>query len=672
MAGFGTLTYPGIGAFNNQYDSFDFTDLVGITPAVATITCFLQGQVPIAPNGDLVFNYNDDFGNSSLITLKYMHVDNVAFHAGSGGQTCTIRFLDERWAWEFFYVTGNYNIRLPSGLTDPAHEQTPQALATYLFQQLGVDAFDVSQLPNDARPECDWDNANAAQELEKICTNLGCRIVPVRSQNLWRIVVTGVGNSLPDIYPYQDPGTGVSPKPTPDYLKVVTAPFKFQVCLPVIACARDTNQVWKDIQYLSYKPIGGSINWQGTGNNSIPSPTQLAKHGWEFGLEPPTMCNLSPKRFTLPDGTATSPRELGISQIYKNWRIDDKPSNVAWRVLNPNGTVYSQTSQLLDAQGTGPPTGPAGSKYQFFLPGLKDYVTRKQLMLTSELVESYTDELGVDHRRPAYMFGSFFGEYAEATPIVDANGNQLTTGNMYPPGTRIDKQGAVYQESYEEPMSFSMAIDHDDTDRSIITTSGRLMQFRQFTAAAPLSWGAASSLFIVCAVMVRDPITWQPVRYAKYLQIGNGTNKGFCHVLQQDDIEPWTITSYTANGTPTNVDADYSSPDPARNNKAAVDQMCNYYLQSYAQTFQIVATQTRTYIGLFPIDMDGAISQVQWRLGRGGQDTVVSRGTEHNFQIPTFEQRLQRNATKNKAAFAAYQTFRQDRRTQLLGTSNTL
>lgn len=613
MAVQGTMSYPGI----LRYESLDFCDLTGVTPAVATIQCYPQDDLP-SPNGDIVINYG-----SNQITLKYMHVDSIAYHQDGGGKIVTVRLVDERWAWDFYQITGNYNIRFPNGLVDPAHEKKPQELATLLFQMLGVDAFDVSLLPNDARPEADWENANAAAELEKLCNGLGCRVVPVRSLNLWRICVTGDGNDLPDGIPYENPGQGINPKETPDYLKVVTAPFLFQVRLQLKGCARDTDHAWKDLTALSYQVT--------TPPNGRPIAAAAG-----FGFDYKKQSYISAVRTIQPDGTGKSPREFALESVFKCWRVDPVPSTI------PTQTAFDGT-------------------LQFWLPGYQNYVSRRQLILSNELVESYTDELDVDHKRPAYIVGSFWGRYAE-------NG-------MYPAGTRIDKQADSY-ERREEPASFNLAIDHLDTDRSIVTTSRQLMTYYPTNVTDAFSAFGVASLFLTCAVQVKDPVTWQPVRYEKYLQIGNGTNKNFCQVILQEDIQPWTIQNYDVNGNPVGGYVDYTAQSPLRalnrNNKDDADQMCNYYLNAYAQTFMIVATKTRTYIGLFPIDMDGAICQVQWTIDKGGSSTRASEGTEHNYQIPTYEQRLQRNATRNQAALAQYQKYRTERRAALLGGNNTI
>jgi hypothetical protein len=615
----GFVSYPGIDP--HGWESFDFTDLVGISPAMATIKMFPPEGLPDA-NGDMILTYGDN-----TITLKDMHVDAVMYEAGGGGQTATVRFLDERWAWSFYQITGYYNLKMHNGLVNPDHEKTPRELATLLFKAMQVHQFDVSALPNDARPECDWHNANAAQELSKICDDLGCRIVPKRSDGSWHIVVTGEGDDLPDGLPYNDFGSGIDPKERPDYIKVVTAPFRFQVCLELKAAGRDSkDQAWKDIEKLSYKP------------NVVTG--RPANSGAEFGYNLKQFTNVDYKRVVQPDGSAKSPREFACETVFRSWRIADKPSNVATQI-GPNG------------------------ENQFFLPGYGEYlanragdfVTRKQLLITSELVESWVDQNDVDHKRPAFIMGTFY--------------DQRLPNQMSKAGTRIDYQTARSDQlSLDGGNSFSIANDELDTDLVIVSTSQQMLTYYPYTNDSKSPFGAAK-IFLVCAVSVREPDTWQPIRYEKLLHIGNGTNKDFCHVLIKEDIQPWVISDYNPDGSQKKANR-FGGPDDTRNNKTEVDKQCDYYLNAYAKTFEIVESQTKTYYGFYPIDLDGAISQVTYAINKGGCDTKVSRGTEHDFDIPQYEDRLQRASRKNAEELARYQDYRSFRRTLLLGTHNTI
>jgi hypothetical protein len=63
---------------------------------------------------------------------------------------------------------------------------------------------------------------------------------------------------------------------------------------------------------------------------------------------------------------------------------------------------------------------------------------------------------------------------------------------------------------------------------------------------------------------------------------------------------------------------------------------------------------TRQYPGIIPIDCDGAIQQVSWRIGPGGPTTIASMNCEHSDYVPDLPaRRLRENLAPNQAAAAS-------------------
>lgn len=587
----GLVFYPGI----QQVESFTLTDVSGISPSIAVLEIYPQDELP-SLYGNLVLTYDDN-----VIVFYDCVIDSASYQRNSGGQIVSLRILDERWRWDKRTITGRYNFRAPNNFVIAAHEKTPQQLAQLCFSAMGITNYDVSALPNTARPEIDWNPARPAEALADICDDLGCRIVPQRSTGKWWVRVVGDGGDLPDDLPYQDPGDGIDPKEFPDYIKIVTAPKQFQVALKLEAVGRDMDQSWKALKDLSYAP----------------SPSD-ATSAYGFGKEPSDQPDCSRVRVLQPDGTHISPQEMAIQTVFR-----------CWRVYEGDGISFA-----------------AGIR----VPGYStdNNVTRKQLILTDQLAQTWVDYLGAEHARPAVAFGSFYDGITEGT------------GNK-PDGTRIDYQAAVYRDLQEERSSFSLSLDPIDTDRTIVTTS-RAMVFLNPPNSSGLTFFTPATLFIGCAVLVRDATTWQPVRYEYFKQIGTGTNKSFCAEFVKDDIQPWYVSQY-------NLDGSYNGT--TTNNENDVSNQCQYYAESIAKTFETVLSNTRTYIGLFPIDMDGAIEQITYRIGKQGHDTIASRGTEHNFDIPPYLERRQRDGRKNAVEKQKLLTEIQQRQFKQRGTFNT-
>ncbi len=576
-------------------------------------------------DGDIVMTYNDQ-----TITIQNAHIDAVQYEVGGGGQIVDIRFMDSRWKWVHRYITGRYNFRLPNNWIDPIHEKTPQQLATLLFQALGESMFDVTALPNDSRPDCDWDHTSAAQELDKLCNDLGCRVVPVRSTQSWKIVVTGEGADLP-AFPSQDVGQGIDPQEVPDFIKIVTAPVRYQMQLPLRAVGKDTDLSWKPLRQLSYAPLSYEILIQATSDTpqTVTSggfgQTDWAEFRW-----------LDSMRSVLPDGTKVSIQELARDTIFNSYRIDFE-----------NAPGAKQDSD---------------GNWGYPVPTIDKPVTRKQIILSNELAQMWTDNLGALHQRPAYITGLFYGKLCEG---LYAN---------YPNGTRIDKQAADSATGEDERASFSLSLDPIDTDRSIISVSPKLLQqinptLVSYTSVVKgkvvrntrsIEWVEASLSF-ANAFQVRDPETWQPIRYEFLMQIGSGSDKNFAYTVIRDDIRPTVIVQSDLNGLPSNYTTNYAE---------VVDQ-CQYYAQSLARKFQTVTSERATFIGLFPIDMDGAICQVTYSINKSGASTIASQGTEHSYITPDYEERRQMTARQGIAEKIQYVKYETARRNAYLGNVNT-
>ena len=288
MAPQGLVSFPGIVA----WEDFQFTDLSGISPAAATMQVYPQAHPP-ALQGDIVLTYD-----GATIRIRNCIVDAASYQRNSGGQIVWVRFLDERWRWAFYSITGRYNIKLPNDDIDPVREKTPRELATLCFEAMEVANFDVSALPNDARPEVDWESVVAAQELARLCDDLGCRIVPRRSDGAWVVCVTGVGAPMPDNgWPYQDAGEGIDPKESPDVLAIVTAPVLYQCALKLEPVGKDIDLSWRTLDQLSYRLSDTS--------------------SYGFGTDWEQQSNISATRQRQPDGTLLSPQELALQTVWK-------------------------------------------------------------------------------------------------------------------------------------------------------------------------------------------------------------------------------------------------------------------------------------------------------------------------------------------------------------------
>lgn len=252
----GLVSFPGI----QQLIDCSYTLALGITPGMASMTIAPQAGL-ISDVGPLVFS----FGGVIVATLPDCKVDSGSLRYDSSGNLVQLHILDRRWKWAFPTVNGKYNLRdgkgkLVSDLANPNDavkhtERTPQELATLLLEAMGEQGFDVADLPNDARPMVDWDVANAAQELDRLCSDLGCRVA-LQINNKVKLVKLGQGQPLPagGVISIAEQ---VDPPEKPDRLEVGTGRVRFQHHFEIEAVGVEADGTVKLLADLSYTPPAG-------------------------------------------------------------------------------------------------------------------------------------------------------------------------------------------------------------------------------------------------------------------------------------------------------------------------------------------------------------------------------------------------------------------------------
>ena len=574
----GLFSYPGL----EVWEGVDFTDVAGISPSVCTVSVYPQFGYPAA-DGDIVFTYG-----SQVIRIRNCHVDAARYLQNESGQVVQVTIMDERWRWKFYRINGRYNFKnvkaydaaFPAGsavgFVDPDHEKTPQELAELLIKAMGYAAtdWDLSALPDDARPEVNWIAANPAQELDNLVNSFGCRIVPVRSAGIWKIAVTGDGNDLPDNLPYTpDSSEGFDPAEIPNWIQIVTAPTLYECRIPLTAVGKDIDGIWKTIDELSYNPLGGYDGFVDTDR---------------------LFFAIDNTRIYQADGSLVSPRELALQTVFRNY------------VMERDDVV---------------------------IPGISDPVYIDRIIISDNMVRPWIDPNTQSvQTRQAYIEGTFW------TPIKGVTGN-------WPLGTRIDRPAMLYGSPafVDEVVSFGVTV-NEDARWSMVTLSDQVTKYIENGGSAGDTYTAVPDLFLHCAAQIRDEKSWTSIRETVSRWIGTGPQVGspddddaFVWSIIKDDIQPFYRGIYATGraraGTVDNIDA--------------VRREANYYIDSLIKTLEVRQNLTRSAIGLFPIDMDGRIQQVTYHIGMDGATTIASEYTEHDYELPSYDNQRERNARKN-------------------------
>lgn len=242
----GIVTFPGISAIV----SADFTLSHGVTPSVAHITIAPQADIS-GLSGTLAFHFGQ-----TTIEFKDCKLDKTNFQRTSTGLIWSLDVFDRRWKWANRAILGRYNTRKANGLIDVATEKTPQQLARLCLDAMKESGYDVSALPNDARPEIEWDYENPAQALDDLCETLGCSVV-LGLNNKVSIKKIGAGKTLPTLQELYSDSLTLDVPERPDGLMCVGGIVRWQDRFKLEAVGLDTDGKVKLVDKLSYKPANG-------------------------------------------------------------------------------------------------------------------------------------------------------------------------------------------------------------------------------------------------------------------------------------------------------------------------------------------------------------------------------------------------------------------------------
>lgn len=275
---------------------FDMTLSPGVTPSVCIINT-VPHTGTLAQDGDLLLITE----GQSAVLFRDCKLEAPQLEVGQGGAYWRLPILDRRWKWQFGFIYGSFNVPRPNGTY--LRERDPQEIATLLFQALGESNADVSRLPNDARPECNWsDGVEAATELDKLCNSLGCVVVLDQIDNRAKVWPLGAGADLPTNYPGA-PISGRSFTPVrnavPQAIRTDAGPTLLQdtwICEPV---GLDQDGKYRHINDLLYLPPGAN---------------------WSLTYPPSGFPALNGLTYTR-DGVTYKTRDLAEAYVFRTYRV---------------------------------------------------------------------------------------------------------------------------------------------------------------------------------------------------------------------------------------------------------------------------------------------------------------------------------------------------------------
>lgn len=587
------ITWPGVvGTMSGRY-----TCSRGISPGIGNIVCSLPPQaLPIATCtiGD----------TERTITLPDCAVVDIDYSDDASGDSWTVTFHDRRWRWKFGSITGRYNQTDERGKLIPWSIRSPKELVELCLAEMGEtdyeidipeglesvdfedeeDWFPVGENAPESltNPRVDWVTENPAQALARLCDFFGRAVVYDPISNKVKIVKPGEGAELPANYLEKYAGSLTVPAQPKGY-GIIGEPIKYQVRLALEYVGLEWNDYYYPGDTVSYAPaIVGDMESPWDYSNLDVLPTDQLNY------------------FQAMDRANRS--------IFRAYRISN-----------------------FGLDGTSP----------IKVPGYgKPITNRRQIELTDTMVEqlkpTYSNpdvigQGGVLFVKPQDFYNGYSRE--RAARVYGVVRNHLTNGHYQTdrkvntePGDEVNAPFTI------DPINQLVIFDREIYEGRLENGVGRRR---------------APELVLETGVYVRDADTNEFERFAAWYTVGDSELQDIQGTLGEMPADmgqyAWfnlpnfaspVLSTYEYVDGPGHSVTDISYPD-----QEDALQRCRTYLDGLRVQFELSAGQNATYLGIWPVELDGAIQQVTWTVGGGGPQTNASRNTEHAAFLPPLVKR---------------------------------
>lgn len=606
----GEMTFPGI----NTIISGTFTLSHGVSPSSAMIQIPPQDNFAV-PAGTLAITYGKE-----RIEFPDCRLDMASLDINDSGRTWTLKILDRRWKWQFGKISGHWNVRKPDLTLDLDREKSPQDLAKLLLEAMGEKRYDVSQLPNQTRPLVYWDYDNPAEQLQRLCESLDCRIV-LRTDNKVYICKTGQGAALPTDR-ISSGGEGYDPVETPDSVEFVFGQTKWQGRLDLEAVGIDVDGKIKLIKDLSYNPAGEGEEYGWAAQNPvyfqglIKYPTDAERQRYNDLVKDLGKDSVIVQGETNPAQLAARGeeiRQLALSCVYKMYRIK-RPSTRKMEI--PEFGEIKDIKQLLPLDDS--LLTPANWKDQLGKQSLEGFPVRQS----------------------AQVYGIFYNRISE--PSLNLN---TLAGTKYPGSFTIDKERGIVM--FSDPVFISVVVPGTDSEHAIKAADGTVI-------VSPGSYATmAAELQLECTFGIKENKSRVHERHTIKKDIANSKYKTGPKIIKREDVVLTHRIEYKTQVVPASYgirsvttwdDVKNGLGSPAEvfqvvTNNEEVKRQADYYIASEVSSFESKENTSINYPYIRVIELDGAIQQVTWSVGMSGATTQASRNNEFTLSIPSYNER---------------------------------
>jgi hypothetical protein len=259
----GLLLFPGINAILD----WSFTLTHGTGPNIANVTIAPQATIPQF-DGTMTIVY----GGQIVAAFLNCRIDASSIERNTQNMIVRLNIKDRRWKWAFPTISGNYNqwkdnTDLGSGMSGNTSaelvagtEAAPIWLMSQCLLALGedLDDYDLTKVPNDSRPEVDWDYTPASEALAQLADYTGCRVIMrADEKNSISVQPEGTGGDLPQTLDIQYIDPSVDPPEIPSGIACVCSRIRYNLDFGLEAIGIDNDGTIKALADLSYAPDPG-------------------------------------------------------------------------------------------------------------------------------------------------------------------------------------------------------------------------------------------------------------------------------------------------------------------------------------------------------------------------------------------------------------------------------
>lgn len=689
----GVMEWPGVrSVIDGRY-----TIAHGMMPGVALLTVQEQRErLPlIGTQGNLIIH-----DNVGRIVVPDCKLDDITAVEGGDGRRWMLSIKDRRWKWRFGVVAGDYNVidstrdvtlppedsgpyLAPAQVYIPWTRRTPSQLMRLCLEALGERSFEIRS-PDRIYPlpRINWDYVDPAQALSMLAESQGC--VVVYRLDTDSILITPRGyhagvyaDGLPtDDVSNQSPGIGLTDRP--DSIGLVGAPITYQCLLNLYPVAEEWNGAHPPLHLVSYRPrndaednpfvlrphiarvypltaVSAGLTYQFVIRERLvkfTATTTTVAHvvaGLKAALDalrlPGITCQATATLLRITEGTGkplwlTLSGTGKLSQDVQQWGqgIQDVwgacgPPSYANVVATTRLTYYAAVEMAQKSvfkkyrvANVDPVTGEPGIN----VPGYGKLLRVQQLVLKdvqiAQVVPEKIDPNIIDRRGAQEFIQDYYDGMFKQKPA--------RVYGRYSPGYsglgRLDA-GPIAEDAITAADQVVLVDFSIDANRQMVVFNEPVLMYEDLCYRP-------AELRLLTSFYVRNPVSNNVERYTNRLDLPPplyGTRQAVVH---RDDVEflvkqNQEIT-YDAN---TRTSAVHNQS--LQTNAGEVIERSLYYLNGNAARYLNVPRLRRTYNGIKPILLDGAVACVTWSVGQGGCTTQASLNGEHTIYLPDYPER---------------------------------